>query len=291
MSYLPIEQDLAGRPLCEKFAALLKDNHEVKRGHRAWKLFFDRFPNGVIINQYDKSDILCNTFENFSQIISFENYKDYYYRYDVFPGTSRHRIDVTHLGASIHPIGIAKLTEANYCNTCLNGIIQSRGFRSFCGDKVFDPFILPVYYRFAGKMAQIAALDPEDFNKAVETFCKPVPFHNVPDLSELPKVCGIYVLILDEYKQCYIGKSNDIRHRILQHWSKNDVESGYGINTFRALDTTRILIIPVESRAYNELIDEVEFTLIRSMDEKYLLNIMPGGDWIGDIHDPTSTYM
>ena len=291
MIEVTLEQERTGKLLYEEFAYLLKDNYEKKEGRRAWRLFYKRFPDGIKINQYNKFDALCNTFSTFSEIIDCSNYKNFYYRYDAFPKTYQQRINITHFGIRIRPIGSAKLTEGIYCNTCLNSIIQLRAFSSFCGKRYFDPFILPVYYRFASKMDQIAHLDSAEFNTTVDKLVEFWQLQYVLDLSGLSKCCGIYVMVLDEYKQCYIGKSNDIRTRITQHWSRDDTISGYGVDTFRAQDTTRIFILPMEKKAFNKHVDTIEYMMIDSIDEKYLLNIMPGGDLIGNIHDPNSQYI
>ncbi len=60
------------------------------------------------------------------------------------------------------------------------------------------------------------------------------------------------MLVLDEYKQVYIGQSTDIKSRILHHRSKKkpfdrlifgSVENSIlSIDSFGALDTTRIYI-------------------------------------------------
>ena len=73
------------------------------------------------------------------------------------------------------------------------------------------------------------------------------------DLNELAGKQGVYILVLDEYKQAYIGKSEaagGMKQRILNHWSKRKefgrllngkVESSIlSIDSFGALDTTRI---------------------------------------------------
>jgi hypothetical protein len=63
-------------------------------------------------------------------------------------------------------------------------------------------------------------------------------------------VQGAYVMVLDRYKQAYIGQAWDIRARIKRHWSGTkqfdrlifpDKETSVlSIDSFRALDTTRI---------------------------------------------------
>ena len=84
------------------------------------------------------------------------------------------------------------------------------------------------------------------------------------DLSDCDGMTGIYILVLGEYKQMYIGQSVDIKKRILQHWNKvkefdrlifggvND--SVLSVDSFGALDTTRIFVLetPRDALDYQE---------------------------------------
>lgn len=40
----------------------------------------------------------------------------------------------------------------------------------------------------------------------------------ITDLRELDRTQGIYVMVLDQYKQAYIGQAADIRKRVRKHW-------------------------------------------------------------------------
>jgi hypothetical protein len=95
------------------------------------------------------------------------------------------------------------------------------------------------------------SLDPEKFEKKLNAFLKRhTGFKPVADLNELEEVSGYYLMVLDEYKQVYIGTSDNIKKRIQTHWriqKKFDrllfgsaEESRLSIDSFRALDTTRI---------------------------------------------------
>lgn len=82
------------------------------------------------------------------------------------------------------------------------------------------------------------------------------------------------MMILDEYKLVYIGKSDNIKKRIQQHWSATKsfdctlfpmyavTTSCFSIDFFRALDTTRILIWE------RNLSDMVEQKLIDDLPKK-----------------------
>lgn len=255
------------------------------------KLFAIKFPNGVKVNQYDRRDALVRSFDSFEQILQCKQYKDYYYRYDVYSRSKRGKLFLNYFGVNIQPFGSPKLEEDLFFNTVLNKTILSASFPKMKGIPDCDPFFKPLYYHFHQKMKMISALDPIDFEKTISVFLQTWPVVEISDLSFLKNVSGIYCMVLDEYKQCYIGKSNNIKQRIMQHWSRDEKANGTNIDTFRAYDTTRIFVLSIEKNTYEKRINQLEEMMISSINEKYLLNIMPGGDIIGNIHDPSSIYI
>lgn len=125
-------------------------------------------------------------------------------------------------------------------------------------------------------------LSSEDFNAALNKFLKKNrKLINIVDLNDCEYVEGIYIMVLDKYKQIYIGQSSNIKRRILSHWSKvksfdrlifGSVErSILSIDCFGALDTTRIYIYPTKTTF------EEEARLVDTMDPRYLLNRTAGG--------------
>ncbi len=66
-------------------------------------------------------------------------------------------------------------------------------------------------------------------------------------------------MILDNYKQVYIGIADNIKKRILQHWKNSPNTMIVGtknnsklcIDSFKALDTTRIFVYTNEQFAIN----------------------------------------
>nr|WP_269211995.1 GIY-YIG nuclease family protein [Zhihengliuella flava] len=93
-------------------------------------------------------------------------------------------------------------------------------------------------------------------------------------------------MILDDYKQIYVGQADDMRKRIKQHWSGakqfdrllfGPVEvSILSIDSFRALDTTRV--IAAKTRATSALEQKVE----EAVPASFRLNRLSGGrlDWM-----------
>lgn len=112
-------------------------------------------------------------------------------------------------------------------------------------------------------MEYFSLLDKKEFNEEINSFLNIYKeFKEVKDLKLFNGKSGYYIMILDEYKQLYIGTTNDIKRRIQQHWSKrvpfdrlifgtvdNSIMS---INSFNALDTTRIYAYPTDGTYINE---------------------------------------
>ena len=101
-----------------------------------------------------------------------------------------------------------------------------------------------------------------------------VPTFDDPSMKAVP---GLYLMVLDKYKQIYVGSSTDIKRRICTHWSTRKPlsrmvsmliwESKLPIDAFRAKDTTRIFCIPeyVFMRDY-------ELDLMQTISPQFSLN-------------------
>lgn len=133
-------------------------------------------------------------------------------------------------------------------------------------------------------MEYFGRLDRASFERALDNFIKRhKEFVSVDDLGQYKDVEGYYIMVLDEYKQVYIGKSDDIAKRIRQHWSSMkpfdrtllpmyaEKTSCFSIDFFRALDTTRIYIWK------RRLTDGVEADLVADFPNIYCTNRI-GGD-------------
>lgn len=130
-------------------------------------------------------------------------------------------------------------------------------------------------------------LDYEKFNQYLLKFVKKNKFIQIEDLATVDDKIGVYILVLDKYKQVYIGISRSekgIKGRILQHWSKQKafgrlingrVETSIlSIDSFGALDTTRIFY--KELKWYQD-IDEYERKIVGEFKSEYTLNRVSGG--------------
>ncbi len=152
-------------------------------------------------------------------------------------------------------------------------------------------------------------LDSEEFNKNLDKVLKLKKnngLKKVTDLKEYIGKKGIYIMVLDKYKQIYIGQSKrDVVERIINHWKRKVEfenlligkvnESKLSIDTFGMLDTTRIYIENIDPLYYNnsEKIDKREEYLINSIPEQYLINKVGGGlrlDGIDSLKSFIDTY-
>lgn len=126
-------------------------------------------------------------------------------------------------------------------------------------------------------------LEYDDFNKNLLSFIKKNKFKEVNDISDLC-IQGVYILVLDKYKQVYIGISNNIKRRIMSHWNNRkefdrlvfgDVNTSIiSIDSFGPLDTTRIFYKEIKS-VYK--INSLEKEYVKKFNSKYLLNRVDGG--------------
>ncbi len=133
-------------------------------------------------------------------------------------------------------------------------------------------------------MSYFSMLDKNHFDLSLETFlARYKRFVEVTNLNDFAEVEGYYIMILDEYKQAYIGKTENIKRRIMQHWSNTKPfdrtlfpmyawdKSIFSIDFFRALDTTRIFAWK------KQISDDTESKLINNFPSQFCINRI-GGD-------------
>jgi hypothetical protein len=134
-------------------------------------------------------------------------------------------------------------------------------------------------------MAFFASLDPREFEAALQTAVDSLPgMVEVTDLAHWDGVPGLYVMVLDEYRQVYVGATTasvGVAKRIRQHWTNQKqfdrllwgsaTTSILSIDSFRALDTTRIFALETPAS-----FDDEDF-LLRQFPPKFALNRIIGG--------------
>lgn len=137
---------------------------------------------------------------------------------------------------------------------------------------------------FDNNMRYFETLNAKEFNNAVDSFLSTNPsFKPIVDLNDYFGKPGYYFLVLDKYKQCYVGTAKDIGKRIRQHWSGvkqfdrlllpiGAVEtSKLSIDSFRAFDTTRIFVFVCKE------LYQYEYEYVCEIPAKFSLNRVQGG--------------
>ena len=160
----------------------------------------------------------------------------------------------------------------------------------------FRPYLSEFWYKnqredlvknYEINMKHFAKLEHDDFNKSLNRFLKDNPkFVEVKDFSDDKyRDCGYYLLVLDEYKQVYIGVAGDIKERLIQHFKKivpydrrifGTVEkSKLSIDSFGCKDITRVFVFVNWRVGYGW---SHEDELINAFDNKYVSNRIKGGE-------------
>ncbi|GAB2703725.1 hypothetical protein BKA24_001491 [Microbacterium marinum] len=135
-------------------------------------------------------------------------------------------------------------------------------------------------------MAYFAQLDEVEFDDAVQTAVRSIAgVRVVTDLERWNAVPGVYVMVLDDYKQVYVGTTGrqvGVMKRIRQHWTNSKPldrlvfgtvsTSILSIDSFRALDTTRIYAARTSAPFEHERL------LLDEFPSKFTLNRVSGGD-------------
>lgn len=154
-----------------------------------------------------------------------------------------------------------------------------------------------ILYNYDINMKYFRSLSKNKFNSELNDFLDRNPnFEEVTNLNSVDEKKGYYMIVLDEYAQVYIGTTNvNIKKRIQNHWAiqmqfdrmifGDEEDSLLSIKSFRALDTTRILV-DVTSKAF-----EYENELINQFPDGYLLNRTIGGklEGLGEAVDNRKT--
>lgn len=152
-------------------------------------------------------------------------------------------------------------------------------------DEVCEELQKDALYNFDLNMAFYEKLDRNEFNEEIEHFLSANPkFAEVKDLRKYKNVTGIYIMVLDEYKQIYVGQTNNIKDRIQKgHWTATKTldrlifggidKSILSIDSFRHLDTTRIFVCTDVNDLDNEEYNFVE----NAFSPKFLANRTGGG--------------
>jgi len=134
---------------------------------------------------------------------------------------------------------------------------------------------------FDANILYFSSLEKNKFLSYIEKYVEQFKFKECTNLNDLNYIEGIYMLVLDQYKQIYIGQSTNIKNRIIRHWNgRKSLErlifgdicnSKLSIDSFGALDTTRIFYIKTNSCFI------LEEKILKILDDRYTLNRTAGG--------------
>ena len=155
----------------------------------------------------------------------------------------------------------------------------------FYRKKEIEKMLHERYQNFDNNMAYFNSIKQEDFDNALNRFQNEFPcFRFIDDLSPYKNVPGAYIMILDQYHQAYIGRTDSgLRNRIMKHWQANIAfdhmifgnaeNSILSIDSFRHFDTTRILVAPYEY--YSDMYEQKMVSMPYM--QPFLLNRTAGG--------------
>lgn len=124
-------------------------------------------------------------------------------------------------------------------------------------------------------------LDSTEFNQSIIEFCQKTGFVEITDLSLYNEKSGYYLMVMDEYCQFYLGCCDNLKKRIMRHWSQvvpidrlvfwSPETSKLSIDSFRAFDTSRIFILLTD-----DLFSKEDY-YINMLPDKFLINRNKGG--------------
>lgn len=135
-------------------------------------------------------------------------------------------------------------------------------------------------------MKYFKKLDQVKFDLEVNNFLNEhVDFEEISDLTKYKDKIGVYVMVLGQYRQLYVGATKSLKRRIHQHWLANKTldklifgsvsSSKLSIDAFKALDTTRIFVKVYENE---EDLNTDEAKLVeKAFSNDFLCNRCGGG--------------
>ena len=194
-------------------------------------------------------------------------------------------MDTIHFGRKIKEKPTNYINKESYLSAELNKEFN-------WNDEEIKYYKNKVSYNYDLNMKYFNSLDKLEFEKVLSKTIKKHKFKECKNLSDVDGIEGVYIMVLDQYKQVYIGQSNDIKSRIVNHWDKKMkldrlicgdlINSRISINSFGSLDTTRIYYLKTYKR------DNIEIKLVNSFKDKFILNRMAGGNmnnYVSNVND------
>ena len=260
--------------MIEYFTAVKKENNEAKRLKKKRRIKFVSF----------WCDEILKYLENTNEEKRIEEQKKMYDKYNASAKMSYERYQIFLSGC------FEWLKESYVFTDSLYYVTYS--------DKFFEKEEKELMLNYKINMDYFDSLSKDEFIEKVETF--KVKYRKAIQITDLNDDrldgMGYYVLILDNYKQVYVGATRNLKERILQHWQRekeydrrifgNAKESKISIDSFGPFDTTRIFIIP--DFFYLDDTYPKEKQLIKFFGNKHVINRVDGNilDRQEAIHNP-----
>ena len=162
-------------------------------------------------------------------------------------------------------------------------------------DEYYEDRLPDVLLNYEINMAHFKSLDNDEFlsmldslkNTVIKIKGRKYSFQQSSDLNEYSNYGDyLYIMILGEYKQVYIGKTYDVAKRVREHWVGNKpfdrliwgrtTTSKLSIDSFRALDTTEVLVMDCSKGSTAWTAEEI---ITEMIPQKFVTNRMAGGEF------------
>ena len=224
------------------------------------------------IDVYDEFDSYIKTITGtFNEVYdSLSDPAKYYYRAAAFrEKTIRERVSGNHFNIKVSCVGGLEFSLSEAVNRYLN-------YQFLHVEKTFPESFTSTLCKvewYTKMLHRLSLLTKQRLEEQISIIEQRNNAVKVENLNLYRKKSGIYILVLDKYKTCYIGQTGDITKRILRHWSRTDYFTGTGIDLFKAFDTTRIYVVECDKNS----LDKNEYEIVKELDSGYTLNVLSGG--------------
>lgn len=138
-------------------------------------------------------------------------------------------------------------------------------------------------YNYDLNMKFFEEISYDEFSKVKNKVLKEFKnLYEIYDINDVKGLSGVYILVLDKYKQMYVGQSSDLYKRIRQHWTRkkdfwrlifgSKEDSVLSIDSFGPLDVSNIFIYKCSDK------EKIEEKIVSYIPNEFLLNRTRGGE-------------
>lgn len=152
----------------------------------------------------------------------------------------------------------SKLSEVQFKEELLNEILKNYG-------KIDEELVEILCNNLKINLQYFKNLEKDEFEIELMRIVNKYHFEEIKDVSSY-KDC-LYILVIDEYKQFYVGKTvRELKKRVNDHWRAKIITerqifdggneySRIKVDNFQMFDTTRIFVCPDYKKIINENIE------------------------------------